>query len=178
MKQNIFLFVLNFFSYKFVWFMAARSCWSCWQYHAFKVSILHKKSTHQMLVISLHVKGFLTLVIQMPDCLVCIHYKSWDIFSCTFSKSAAVILVQFWYKKSDIIMCGAITARFNTRSFIISVFNRRTSVIFWCIFNWRNLVILSVVFSVQEVLSFFLLHFKARSLQIVSAVFLMKEVWQ
>lgn len=158
--------------------MAARSCWSCWQYHAFKVSILHKKSTHQMLVISLHVKWFLILVIQMPDCLVCIHYKSWDIFSCTFSKSAAVIfsgailIQEIWCYYVWCYPC-----KIQYKEFLIFVFNRRTSVIFWCIFNWRNLVILSVVFSVQEVLSFFLLHFKIRSLQIVSAVFLMKEVW-
>ena len=87
-------------------------------------------------------------------------------------------------------MCGTINARFNTISFIIFVFNR-TYVIFWCVFSWRNLVILCVVFSVQEVLSFFFCCiFNVKSLLIISAVvfnkgshviisvvFVMKEVW-
>ena len=71
----------SFFSYEFIGFSAARCCWSCQQCYAFKVLILHKKSTHQRLVISLHVKGFLIIVIQMPDCILTVHYKkSCDIF--------------------------------------------------------------------------------------------------
>ena len=50
-----------------------------------------KNQLIKRLVISFHMKGFLILVIQMADCLLCVHYKSCDIFCCMFSKSARVI---------------------------------------------------------------------------------------